>query len=298
MQPEGAAGFVTIRLAIVGLGLIGGSLARALRAAGAADRIVGYDTDPKQRRLALELGVVDEAPASAADAARSADIVVLAVPVLRTAEAYVACRAALKPAAVVTDVGSTKQSVLADIARACGGAVPACFVPAHPIAGTEKSGVANSTAELFKGHRVILTPHPSLDPRAKDTVCRMWLGCGARVVEMDPAAHDAIFAATSHLPHVLAYSFVDLLARLDRSGEIFPNAGGGFRDFTRIASSSPQMWHDIVRANSASVMPLLEKQITELQEVLALMKAGRWDGIRDLFERARAARERYLAQIE
>ena len=115
---------------------------------------------------------------------------------------------------------------------------------------------------------------------------------------MDAAQHDAIFAATSHLPHVLAFSFVDLLARLDARGEIFPNAGGGFRDFTRIASSSPQMWHDIVRANADSVGRLLEQQIEELQQIRMLMREDRWDQIRALFERARAARERYLAQIE
>ena len=286
------------RLAVIGLGLIGGSLARALRSQNAVGRISGFDTNPRQRSLALELGIVDHATDTAADAVRDADIVVLAVPVLHTAEALRSCLPALKVNVVVTDVGSTKQSVLADVMAACGGSVPPWFVAGHPIAGTEKSGVANAQADLFKGHRVILTPHLHQNPAARQTICDMWSRCGARVVDMPPAQHDTIFAATSHLPHVLAYSFVDMLSRLDKDGEIFPNAGGGFRDFTRIASSSPEMWHDVVRANRAPVMELLEQQIGELNAILILMKSGQWDEVKQLFERARAARERYLAQIE
>jgi prephenate dehydrogenase len=287
----------TPRLAVIGLGLIGGSLARALRSAGAVGRIAGFDTDPRQRRLALELGVVDEAADSAAIAVAGAGVVVIAVPVLRTAEALRAVLPGLAPGSVVTDVGSTKQSVLADVAAACG-SLPPWFVAGHPIAGTEKSGVASAAADLFHNRRVILTPHAGQDPAAVECVTRLWAAAGARVVQMDPAAHDAVFAATSHLPHLLAYSFVDLLARLDTRQEIFPNAGGGFRDFTRIASSSPDMWHDIVRANAGPVMRLLEQQIGELQDVLGLLRDGRWDELKALFERARAARERHLAQIE
>ena len=285
------------RLAIVGLGLIGGSVARALRSAGFVESITGYDTDPRQGRLAVELGVIDQQAESATAAVREADIVVLAVPVLHTGDALRGLRNALKPGAVVTDVGSTKQSVLFDAGRAFGG-VPPWFVAGHPIAGTEKSGVAHSLAELFHGHRVILTPHDKQDPQALATVRALWEAAGARVVEMDPARHDSVFAATSHLPHVLAYCFVDMLARLDTSGEIFPNAGGGFRDFTRIASSSPRMWHDIVRANAEPVSQLLAQQIAELTRLLDLMRAGRWSDVQQVFERARAARERHLAQIE
>ncbi len=285
------------RLAVIGLGLIGGSWARALRQANAVDAITGFDPDPKQRDAALKLHVVDQVFDSAAEAVANADVVMLSVPVLRTADALRDCLAALKPGAIVTDTGSTKQSVLADVAKVCG-KLPAWFVAGHPIAGTEKSGVAHSSADLFKGHRVILAPHAGQEPKALATITDLWQSTGARVVQMNAVQHDAIFAATSHLPHVLAYSFVDLLARLDTQDEIFSNAGGGFRDFTRIASSSPEMWHDIVRANSASVAQLLEQQVGELNEILALMKSGRWDELKKLFERARAARERYLAQIE
>lgn len=285
------------QLAVIGLGLIGGSLARALRAAGQVSGIIGFDPDPEQRRRAVELGVVDRAEESALAAVAGADIVVLAVPVLHTAEAAQAVRAGLSASAVLTDVGSTKVSVLDDIRRVFG-ELPTRFVAAHPIAGTEKSGVAASKADLFRGHRVVLTPHAGQDADALATVRALWEAMGARVVEMDAQCHDAIFAATSHLPHVLAYAFVDMLTRLDNAADIFPNAGGGFRDFTRIASSSPEMWHDIVRANRREVAGLLEKQIGELQELLVLMKDERWTELRQRFARARAARERYLPQIE
>ena len=285
------------RIAVIGLGLIGGSLARAIRLTSQVGHIAGFDPDPEQRRRALELGVVDSAAASAAEAASGADLVVLAVPVLHTAEALRSVKDALSVTAIVTDVGSTKSSVLADVARVFG-ELPPRFVAGHPIAGTEKSGVAASKAELFRGRRVVLTPHARQDADALRTVRALWESVGSRVVEMDAGRHDAIFAATSHLPHVLAYAFVDLLARMDTADEIFPNAGGGFRDFTRIASSSPEMWHDIVRANHVEVARLLEQQIVELQELLALMKDERWADLRDRFERARAARERHLSQIE
>ena len=287
-----------MQLAVIGLGLIGGSFARALRAAGQVSRITGYDPDPVQRRLAVDLGVADAAPASAAEAVGDADVIVLAVPVLRTGEALAAVLAQIKLGAVVTDVGSTKQSVLADVQRVCGGTVPGWFVAAHPIAGTEKSGVAAGSAELFRNKRLILTPHTGQDATALATVRALWQAAGSRVVEMDAARHDAIFAATSHLPHVLAYAFVELLAEAEGSEELFSNAGGGFRDFTRIASSSPQMWHDIVRANAPEVLQLLTSQIGQLQKIQSLMQKEQWADLLALFERARSARERHLTQIE
>jgi prephenate dehydrogenase len=284
-------------LAVVGLGLIGGSVARALRTAGVVGRISGYDPDPRQREDALAAGVIDTAHSSAAACVREADLVIVAVPVLRTVEALSAIRDALRPGTIVTDVGSTKQSVATDVEQVFG-ELPPWFVLGHPIAGTEKSGVSNSLADLFRKHRVILTPHRCQDAVALSTVRRLWEACGARVVEMAPAQHDLIFAATSHLPHVLAYSFVDMIGKLDDSAGIFPNAGGGFRDFTRIASSSPQMWHDIVRANAAAVSDLLTRQIADLQALQDMITSGRWDEMKATFERARAAREHYLTQIE
>lgn len=284
-------------LAVVGLGLIGGSVARALRAAGVVGHISGYDPDPQRREEGLALGVIDSAHASAAAAVQGADLVVVAVPVLRTVEAFSAIRGALAPGAVVTEVGSTKQSVVADVEQVFG-ELPPWFVLGHPIAGTEKSGVANSLADLFRKHRVILTPHARQDAAALARVRALWEACGARVVEMAPAQHDAIFAATSHLPHILAYSFVDTVGKLADSGNVFPNAGGGFRDFTRIASSSPQMWHDIIRANAPAVGDILARQIADLQALQGMITDGRWDELKAAFERARAAREHYLTQIE
>ena len=287
-----------IRLAVVGLGLIGGSFARALREAGAVASIRGFDSDPEQVRIALSRGVIDAAANNAADAVREADVAVIAVPVLATAAALAACKPGLGSQTIVTDVGSTKQSVL-DAARDVFGAVPARFVAAHPIAGTEKSGVAHSQADLFRGHRLILTPHAMQDESALAQVEQLWQAAGARVVRMDAARHDAIFAATSHLPHLLAYSFVEMLTRIDGAdADIFPNAGGGFRDFTRIASSSPRMWHDILRANAKPVTALLRRQIEELQVLHDMIERGEWDAMREVFERARAARERHLTRIE
>lgn len=285
------------RLAVIGLGLIGGSVIRALRSAGCVGDIAGYDAEPRRMQWALSNGVIDRCAASAAEAVLTADLVVIAVPVLRTAEAMQALSGGLQPGAVVTDVGSTKQSVLADIERVCG-ELPAWFVAGHPIAGTEKSGVEHAFPELFRGHRVVLTPHRAQDTAALARVQALWEATGARVVLMDAARHDAIFAATSHLPHVLAFSFVDMLARLETHDDIFPNAGGGFRDFTRIASSSPQMWHDIVRANAEAVSALLGQQIESLQNVQQQVQQGDWDALKKMFERARSAREQYLGQIE
>lgn len=284
-------------LAVIGLGLIGGSVARSLHDSGLVGRISGYDHDPERRRQAVELKVIDEAFDDARSAVAEADLVVVAVPVLRTAEAFAAIRDGLAPGTVVTDVGSTKQSVVADVISVFG-ELPSWFVPGHPIAGTEKSGVAHSLPNLFRDHRVILTPHTAQDPAALARVEAMWTATGARVVRMSPAQHDAIFAATSHLPHLLAFSFVDMLAQSDRREEVFPNAGGGFRDFTRIASSSPQMWHDIVRANAPAVSELLGKQIADLQAMQQMIEQGQWDALKAIFERARAAREHYLTQIE
>lgn len=287
-----------IRLAVVGLGLIGGSLARALRDAGAVTSISGWDRDPRQVETALALGVIDRAGRDAADAVAGADVAVVAVPVLATAAAFAACKPGLAADTILTDVGSTKQSVLA-AAREVFGAVPPRFVAAHPIAGTEKSGVANAQSGLFRQHRLILTPHAGQDAQALAVVERLWTAVGARVVKMDAARHDAIFAATSHLPHLLAYSFVDMLDQLEGAdADIFPNAGGGFRDFTRIASSSPRMWHDILRANAEPVAALLKKQIDELNRLHAMIERGDWDAMQAVFERARAARERHLTRIE
>lgn len=285
------------RTAIIGLGLIGGSLARALREADPHLHITGFDPDPAQGQRGLEMNILHSTASSAAQAVIDADRIIVAVPVLHTAEAFQSIRDALQTQAILTDVGSTKSSVLRDVEKVFG-ELPPQFVAGHPIAGTEKSGISASRLDLFHGRRVVLTPHPRQDAEALKRIRLMWESVGCRVVEMGAARHDAIFAATSHLPHVLAYAFVDMLSRLETAEEIFPNAGGGFRDFTRIASSSPEMWHDIVRANGSEVTRLLEKQIGELQEMLSLMKGDQWDALKQRFVRARSVREKHLGQIE
>lgn len=285
-----------MRLAVVGIGLIGGSVARALRAAGAVSEISAFDRDPEQLRQALELGVVDRAGRDLHAAVDGADLVLLAVPVGAVAELVANLLPALRADAVLTDVGSTKGSVIESIAARCG-RVPARFVPGHPIAGGERFGVAAADAELFRGRRVILTP-AGCAPDALRRIREMWQACGAAVVEMDAAHHDEVLAATSHLPHVLAYALVDCLAGMESDREIFAYAAGGFRDFTRIASSSPQMWHDIVRANHKALLPVIDRFSQVLAELRAAIERDDGAAILQQFTRARAARERYLELVE
>lgn len=292
-----AEGQIAQHLAIIGLGLIGGSLARALRASDAVGYISGYDVDPEQRRAALELGIVDVTPESAAATVEGADLVVLAVPVMETAAALAAVQPALGADAVITDVGSTKRSVIEAVAATLG-ELPPRYVPAHPIAGTEKSGVAASVDSLFRGRRVILTPHDRMSEQAGLRVQAMWQAAGAHVERMSPAHHDEILAATSHLPHVLAYALVDMLAQMESEQELFTYAAGGFRDFTRIASSSPKMWLDITRANREALVPLIENYVDALKRLRDAIHDKDDNYVLGVFTHARNAREHYLERIE
>ncbi|TAM09563.1 MAG: prephenate dehydrogenase/arogenate dehydrogenase family protein [Nevskiaceae bacterium] len=281
-------------LAVVGLGLIGGSVARAARAAGIAGQITGFDVDARQREQALELGVVDAAPDTVGPAVTGADLVVLAVPVLETGLALDTLRGALAPDAVLTDVGSTKSSVIA-IVKHTFRELPPNFVPAHPIAGTEKTGVAASDAGLFRNRHVIITPHEQMSPAAAARVEALWEAFGATVERMTPEHHDEIFAATSHLPHVLSFTLVDMLARMSSSAELFNYAAGGFRDFTRIAGSSPKMWHDIVRANRSALVPLIDRYMVSLKQMRHAIATDDPIHVLEVFTRARNAREHYEA---
>lgn len=279
-------------LAVVGLGLIGGSVARAARATGAAGKITGFDVDARQRELALALGIVDAAPDAVGPAVAGADFVMLAVPVLETGLALDALRNALAPDAVLTDVGSTKASVIAVVERIFH-ELPENFVPAHPIAGTEKTGVVASDASLFRDRHVIITPHARMSPVAAARVEALWTAFGADVERMTPEHHDEIFAATSHLPHVLSFALVDMLARMSSSAELFNYAAGGFRDFTRIAGSSPKMWHDIVRANRAALVPLIDRYMVSLKHMRHAIATDDPIHVLEVFTRARNAREHY-----
>ncbi|HEU0198676.1 MAG TPA: prephenate dehydrogenase/arogenate dehydrogenase family protein [Nevskiaceae bacterium] len=284
-------------LAVIGLGLIGGSVARAARATGSVGRITGFDVDARQRQDAVALGVVDEAPYTAERAIAGADYVVLAVPVLEVGQALESIRTRLPAEVVLTDVGSTKASVIAAVTAAFG-RLPPNFVPAHPIAGTEKAGVAASDATLFRGRKVIITPHAAMSPEASNRVRQLWEAAGAEVRTMTPEHHDAIFAATSHLPHVLAYTLVDMLARMGSASELFNYTGGGFRDLTRIAASSPKMWHDIVRANRGALVPLMDQYLDSFRQLRNAIAADDPIRVLEVFTRARNAREHLEAQLQ
>jgi prephenate dehydrogenase len=278
------------RLAVLGVGLIGGSLARALRDAGHVREIVGYGRGLANLQRAVELGVVDRIETSLGAAVRDADMVVLATPVGSMPEMLTGIAPYLAANAVVTDVGSVKGTVAA-AARAALGAGVARFVPGHPIAGTERSGVDASFASLYVGRRVVVTPLAENRPEAVSRVRAMWEAAGADVVIMSVEHHDEVLAATSHLPHLLAYALVDMLARLDDKREIFSFAAGGFRDFTRIASSDPTMWRDISVANQTAIAHMLRMYRDELDRLIDAVERGDGNGLQEVFARAKAARD-------
>ncbi|HEX9802868.1 MAG TPA: prephenate dehydrogenase/arogenate dehydrogenase family protein [Gammaproteobacteria bacterium] len=280
------------RLCIIGVGLIGGSLARALKAAGACGEVVGYGRNPEALRRALELGVIDRAESDIAAAARGADVIVLGVPVGAMEAVLGELKPHLEPQTILTDVGSTKGSVV-EAAKRVFGTLPPRFVPGHPIAGTEQSGVEASFAELYRQRRVILTPDAATDREALETIRRMWQQTGAEVIEMPVAHHDEVLAATSHLPHLLAFTLVDTLARLEEHDDIFRFAAGGFRDFTRIASSNPQMWHDICLNNRDALLKMLQRFSTELGTLARAIEGGDSEAILATFQRAKSARDAY-----
>lgn len=280
------------KLTIIGVGLIGGSLARALKQAGVCQEIVGSGRDATQLEKAVALGVIDRYELDPCVAVQDADVVVLAVPVGATTEVLRKIGPALTPQTVLTDVGSVKQCVIED-ARAVFGEIPANFVPGHPIAGTEQSGVEASFAELFQQRRVVLTPLAHTRAEAVQQVRALWEQAGAEVIEMDAARHDAVLAATSHLPHLLAYTLVDTLARTDNNADIFRFAAGGFRDFTRIAASDPVMWRDICLANRSALLSVLEDFDADLEQLRKAIGAGDGARILEVFTRAKQARDQF-----
>lgn len=281
------------RLAIIGVGLIGGSLARALREAGAVGQVVGCGRGLANLERARELGVIDVLTRDPGEAAAGADMVFIAVPLGAMRGVFEAIRDRLDPAAVVTDGGSVKGSVVADAIGAFGG-VPPRLVPGHPIAGTEHSGVEASFAKLYHQRRVILTPLPETDADALRRVTAMWETCGAEVTSMSVAHHDEVLAATSHLPHMLAFGLVDALARMRENDEIFRYAAGGFRDFTRIASSNPVMWRDICLANREALSAMLARFGIEMTDLAESIRNADGERLLAIFERAKAARDRYV----
>ena len=280
------------RLAIIGVGLIGGSLARALKRANAVGEVIGCGRNINNLQQAIELGVIDRYDTQPAQAVTGADMIVVAVPLGTIAPIFAAIRDNLSPQAIITDVGSAKATVVADAHQHLGYHLLR-FVPGHPIAGTEKNGVAASFAELFERHRVILTPLLETHPQAIATVSAMWTQTGAEVVEMSVTHHDEVLAATSHLPHILAYSLVDTLAKMAEKTEIFRFAAGGFRDFTRIASSDPQMWHDICLANQQAILQILADFKGDLEQLASAIQQRDSQAIATVFNRAKSARDKF-----
>ncbi|MDN6872337.1 bifunctional prephenate dehydrogenase/3-phosphoshikimate 1-carboxyvinyltransferase [Pseudomonas citronellolis] len=280
------------RLVVVGLGLIGGSFAKGLREKGLFEEVVGVDRDPQTRRLAVQLGVVDRCEESLREGCCDADVIQLAVPILAMEKVLAELATLDLGHAVLTDVGSAKGNVVRAATSVFGG-MPARFIPGHPIAGSEQSGVEAANGKLFRRHKVILTPLDNADADAVQCVEALWRELGADVELMEVEHHDEVLAATSHLPHLLAFTLVDSLAKRSENLEIFRYAAGGFRDFTRIAGSDPTMWHDIFLANRKAVLRILDVFRDDLDALREAVDAGDGQQLMGVFTRARVAREHF-----
>jgi prephenate dehydrogenase len=284
------------RLCLIGVGLIGGSIVMALRQQGLVGEVIGVDTDQKNLEQALDLGVIDEGTSDLTKAVSDADWVILATPV----GAMVKILQMLKPVwrndVTYTDTGSTKTDVV-EAMQSILGRIPDNFVPGHPIAGAERSGVLAANPALFQDKRVILTPVVNTDTAVLQNVRQLWTRMGADVHLMNPRRHDEVLAATSHLPHVVAFVLTEMLGRQDEDQAIFQYAAGGFRDFTRIASSDPRMWLDICLANRDQIIPLIEQLRDSLDRAAEMMANGESEKLLSLFEDANAARQRYLDMV-
>ncbi|VVE78306.1 prephenate dehydrogenase [Pandoraea sputorum] len=285
------------KLVICGVGLIGGSLARALKAAGAVNEVVGVGRTEASLARACELGVIDRAATSIADAVSGADIVLLAAPVAQTPALLAAIRPHLSGETIVTDAGSTKTDAVAAALEALGDEAWR-FVPGHPIAGAELSGVDAAKVDLYRDRRVVLCPQPA--NRADDVarVRGMWEATGARVSEMTERQHDRVFASVSHLPHVLSYALIAQILDAPDAALKFGFAGGGFRDFTRIAASNPEMWRDICVANRDALLAELDGYLATLGSLRQLIDAGDGAGLEAVFARTSQARTDWAKQQE
>jgi len=285
------------KVVIFGVGLIGGSFALALKHAGAAGAIVGMGRSQQALDRALELGIIDAAGGSMADAMRGADLVLIAAPVAQTGAILAALLPYLEPGTVVTDAGSTKSDVVA-AARAALGEKVAQFVPGHPIAGRESNGPDAAIVDLYRGKKAVLTPLPENAQADIERVAAAWTHCGALIHRLTPQEHDKVFAAVSHLPHLLAYALVDDIANKPHAGLLFQYAASGFRDFTRIAGSSPEMWRDISLANRTALIGELDAYLAQLTGLRAMLAAGDGAAIEAVYANAQRARQQWIGAIE
>ncbi len=278
------------RLAIIGIGLIGGSLSLALKQAGQVKHVVGYARNEATRERALSLGIIDTAAASIEAAVAEADVILLAVPMGAMASVLAEMAPHLTDNMIITDAGSTKAGVVKAASDILGNSISQ-FVPGHPIAGTEKSGPSAAFATLYQDHKVILTPMKQTNVSAVETIKTMWQQTGAEVSEMTVEHHDLILAATSHIPHLLSFNLVGLLAQNEDVDEVLRYAAGGFRDFSRIASSNPVMWRDICLSNHDAILTLLQQYQQQLTEIEQAIKEQDGDYLMTLFQSAKTARD-------
>jgi prephenate dehydrogenase len=285
------------KVVIVGVGLIGGSFALGLKAAGAAGRIVGLGRSPQALARALELGLIDEACDSPEQALQGADLVLIAAPVAQTGPILQSLLPWLAPHTVVTDAGSTKSDVVA-AARAVLQDRIGQFVPGHPIAGRESNGPDAAIADLYRGKKTVLTPLPENAQDSIDAVARAWILCGAIIHVLTPGEHDKVFAAVSHLPHLLAYALVDEVATKPHADLLFQYAASGFRDFTRIAGSSPEMWRDISLANRDALLGELDAYLAQLTGLRARLADADGAGLEAVYANAQRARCAWIEAIE
>lgn len=285
------------KIAVFGVGLIGGSFALALKRQSAVTEVVGVGRRPETLEHAQRLGLIDRIARDVADAVSGADLILLAAPVAQTGALLDAIAPHLHPGTVVTDAGSTKSDVVS-AARAALGEKIEQFVPGHPIAGREQNGPEAALSDLYVGKKVILTPLPENLPELVERVASAWTQCGALIHRLTSHEHDAVFAAVSHLPHLLAYALVDDIAARPNAQRLFDYAASGFRDFTRIAGSSPEMWRDIALANRPSLLAELDAYLTQVTQMRDLLDKSDGAALEALFGRAQQARHAWIAAIE
>ena len=285
------------QLGLIGCGLMGGSFALALKRSGLVETVVGYSQTQETTQKALQLGVVDRVVNTPSEAVRGADLVLIAVPVAAIEPTLQAIGPHLSDHCLVMDVGSTKQDVVMGARRALNGQI-GCFVPAHPIAGKEHAGVEHASADLYAGCQVVLTPTQDTPMANTERAQTLWEALGCRVRCMSPEAHDTAYAAVSHLPHLLAYALVDDIAHKPHANLLFQYAASGFRDFTRIAGSSPEMWRDISLANRDAILEELDSYSVKLQQLRASLKASDSVALEAIYSRAQTARMNWISAIE
>lgn len=278
------------QLTIMGMGLMGGSLALAARRRGIADRVAGYARREVTRRQAMDLGMLDAVFDDPAEAVRGADVVVLCVPILVMSELLAGCREALPPGCVVTDVGSTKQQVAIDLDALLAGR-DAYFVGSHPIAGSERTGLEAARENLYEDAVTVVTPSDGTPLEATERVAALWRAAGSRVVRMPASRHDRLLARTSHLPHLIAALLVETVSR-DGMEAVRDLCGSGFRDTTRIAAGSDTIWHDIVKTNSSFVLSELQAYRERLDRIVEAIAAGDFDRLREWLSEHAAMRDR------